>query len=71
MAKSLRSKWKRKMRAIKRVRYGEKENSVLEKMLKNTEDRKKLTGSVTENCTMRRCTIGNCTLTHNPEELGK
>ena len=24
MAKSLRSKWKRKMRAIKRVRYGEK-----------------------------------------------
>ena len=24
MAKSLRSKWKRKMRAVKRVRYGEK-----------------------------------------------
>merc|ERR1711879_855374 len=33
MAKSLRSKWKRKMRAIKRVRYGEKERAVLEKML--------------------------------------
>ena len=33
MAKSLRSKWKRKMRAIKRVRYGEKERVVLEKML--------------------------------------
>ena len=24
MAKSLRSKWKRKMKAVKRVRYGEK-----------------------------------------------
>jgi hypothetical protein len=33
MAKSLRSKWKRKMKAIKRVRYGEKERVVLEKML--------------------------------------
>jgi len=27
MAKSLRSKWKRKMKAIKRVRYGEKVSS--------------------------------------------
>jgi len=33
MAKSLRSKWKRKMKAIKRVRYGEKERVVLVKML--------------------------------------
>lgn len=33
MAKSLRSKWKRKMKAIKRVRYGDKERAVLEKML--------------------------------------
>jgi len=33
MAKSLRSKWKRKMKAIKRVRYGEKERAVLEKMI--------------------------------------
>ena len=33
MAKSLRSKWKRKMRAEKRVRYGEKEKAKLVKML--------------------------------------
>merc|ERR1719270_164987 len=33
LAKSLRSKWKRKMKAVKRVRYGEKENAVLNKML--------------------------------------
>ena len=33
MAKSLRSKWKRKMKAVKRVRYGEKEKAVLVKML--------------------------------------
>ena len=29
MAKSLRSKWKRKMRAIKSVRYGEKVKKIL------------------------------------------
>ena len=29
MAKSLRSKWKRKMKAVKRVRYGEKVLSVV------------------------------------------
>ena len=33
MAKSLRSKWKRKMKAEKRVRYGQKERERLEKML--------------------------------------
>ncbi|XP_015781194.1 protein LLP homolog [Tetranychus urticae] len=33
MAKSLRSKFKRKMRAIKRVRYGQKELDRLKKML--------------------------------------
>eukprot|EP00088_Acartia_fossae_P020588 TRINITY_DN22131_c0_g1_i1.p1 TRINITY_DN22131_c0_g1~~TRINITY_DN22131_c0_g1_i1.p1 ORF type:complete len:106 (+),score=37.99 TRINITY_DN22131_c0_g1_i1:39-356(+) len=33
MAKSLRSKWKRKMKAVKRVRYGEKEKAVLNKIL--------------------------------------
>jgi len=33
MAKSLRSKWKRKMRAVKRERYGEKETTRLVKML--------------------------------------
>lgn len=34
MAKSLRSKWKRKMRAIKRVRYGVKEDERLVNMIK-------------------------------------
>jgi len=41
MAKSLRSKWKRKMRAVKRVRYGVKEKAMLEKMVsqsKKSED---------------------------------
>ncbi|XP_069705208.1 protein LLP homolog [Periplaneta americana] len=33
MAKSLRSKWKRKMRAIKREQYGKKELARLKKML--------------------------------------
>lgn len=33
MAKSLRSKWKRKMRAAKRERYGEKELKRLKTML--------------------------------------
>lgn len=33
MAKSLRSKWVRKMKAIKRVRYGEKEKARLINML--------------------------------------
>ncbi len=35
MAKSLRSKWKRKMKAVKRVRYGEKESARLDKMIKD------------------------------------
>ena len=38
MAKSLRSKWKRKMRAHKRVRYGAKENARLMKMLESYND---------------------------------
>jgi len=42
MAKSLRSKWKRKMKAVKRVRYGEKEKAVLNKML----DAAKASGSL-------------------------
>ena len=75
MAKSLRSKWKRKMRSVKRVRYGEKENKVLEKMVKNTEDRKKILDTVTETCKMLRCNVGNCTLQHTPyvgpQPLGK
>ena len=33
MAKSLRSKWRRKCRAVKRVRYGEKELARLKKTL--------------------------------------
>jgi len=33
MAKSLRSKWKRKMKAVKRERYGAKELDRLNKML--------------------------------------
>merc|ERR1712226_342861 len=70
MAKSLRSKWKRKMRAVKRVRYGEKENKVLEKILKNSDERKKLLENVTETCKMLRCNIGNCTLKHGPQPLG-
>lgn len=35
MAKSIRSKWKRKCRAIKRVRYGEKELERLKKTIAN------------------------------------
>ena len=37
MAKSLRSKWKRRMKAAKRVRYGEKEKARLVKMLEDAE----------------------------------
>ena len=70
MAKSLRSRWKRKMRTIKRVRYGEKENKALEKMIKNTDERKKLLESVTESCKMLRCNVGNCTLKHGPRTDG-
>merc|ERR1711913_195842 len=39
MAKSLRSKWKRKMRAEKRVRYGAKERAKLEKMCAAAKER--------------------------------
>ncbi|CAG9773687.1 unnamed protein product [Ceutorhynchus assimilis] len=35
MAKSIRSKWRRKCRAVKRVRYGEKELERLKKTLTN------------------------------------
>lgn len=35
MAKSIRSKWKRKCRAVKRIRYGEKELDRLKKVLAN------------------------------------
>merc|ERR1711981_1448277 len=44
MAKSLRSKWKRKMRAEKRVRYGEREDKRLVKMLEAAEELKKQDG---------------------------
>merc|ERR1712195_112616 len=40
-AKSLRSKWKRKMRAEKRVNYGERENKKLVKMIEAAEELKK------------------------------
>lgn len=38
MAKSIRSKWKRKMRAVKRERYGKKELERLKKTLGVTDD---------------------------------
>ena len=44
MAKSLRSKWKRKMRAEKRVKYGERENKKLVKMIEAAEELKKKDG---------------------------
>ena len=44
MAKSLRSKWKHKMRAEKRVRYGEREDKRLVKMLEAAEELKKQDG---------------------------
>ena len=44
MAKSLRSKWKRKMKAVKRVRYGERENQKLVKMIEAAEELKKVDG---------------------------
>lgn len=44
MAKSLRSKWKRRMRAEKRVRYGEREDKRLVKMLEAAEELKKQDG---------------------------
>lgn len=43
MAKSLRSKWRRKCRAVKRVRYGEKELAQLKKRLGLDEDSKPIT----------------------------
>lgn len=42
MAKSLRSRHRRKMRQIKRVRYAEKELTRLKEMVKKTEEREKL-----------------------------
>ena len=44
MAKSLRSKWKRRMRAEKRVRYGEREHKKLVKMVEAAEEMKKKDG---------------------------
>ena len=44
MAKSLRSKWKRKMKAEKRVKYGEREDKRLIKMLEAAEELKKQDG---------------------------
>jgi len=40
MAKSLRSKWKRKMKAVKRVRYGEKEAKMLNKIVEGAKERR-------------------------------
>lgn len=48
MAKSLRSKWKRKMRAEKRVNYGERENKKLVKMIEAAEELKKNKGQDSE-----------------------
>ena len=45
MAKSLRSKWKRKMRAEKRIKYGEREEKRLVQMLKMANDLKDQDGS--------------------------
>merc|ERR1719192_1274579 len=45
LTKSLRSKWKRKMRAEKRVKYGEREDKRLVKMLKMANDLKEQDGS--------------------------
>ena len=45
MAKSLRSKWKRKMRAEKRIKYGEREEKRLVQMLKMANDLKEQDGS--------------------------
>lgn len=39
MAKSLRSKWKRKMKAVKRERYGAKELIRLKNMLEKAESK--------------------------------
>ncbi len=47
MAKSMRSKWKRKMRAIKRVRYGERETQKLVKMIEAAKEAKKQDGDDT------------------------
>ena len=44
MAKSLRSKWKRKMRAVKRENYGEREHKKLVKMVEAAEELKKNDG---------------------------
>merc|ERR1711878_73861 len=45
MAKSLRSKWKRKMKAEKRIKYGEREEKRLVQMLKMANDLKEQDGS--------------------------
>ena len=60
MAKSLRSKWKRKMKAIKRVRYGEKETAKLVKMVEQTKEDKKAQEEARDKETME----------HEPQVLG-
>lgn len=50
MAKSIRSKWRRKCRAVKRERYGQKELERLKKTL-GIQDGEKVTDAVMENIT--------------------
>lgn len=48
MAKSIRSKWKRKMRAVKRIRYGEKELERLKRTVENDNVKKELNVVMTD-----------------------
>ena len=64
MAKSLRSKWKRKMRAEKRVRYGEKEKARLIKMLDQAEKDKAEKAAIENEENMKD---GE----HEPQKLGE
>uniref|UniRef100_A0A1B6MBF2 Protein LLP homolog n=1 Tax=Graphocephala atropunctata TaxID=36148 RepID=A0A1B6MBF2_9HEMI len=59
MAKSLKSKWKRKMRAIKRERYGKKELDRLKNML----------GINTTDVEMKEETIGDIAIVRDANEL--
>ena len=59
MAKSLRSKWKRKMKAVKRVRYGEKEAKMLNKIVEGAKERRK---EIEDEKAQ--------TIEHNPQPLG-
>lgn len=53
MAKSLRSKWKRKMRAVKRERYAVKELKQLKSVLNNVENKDV---DMSDICTGKFCT---------------